>query len=120
MELLKETNERTWYLVKSWITKVGLPARIQQCVWKHKGLVNLHDHYTGYVQVPEKNKKPYYDSDTEVHGGITFEGTIDGAEGKWIGFDMAHYADENIENPLTYAEEECEKLARTIAEETPG
>ncbi len=116
MELLKETNSGKWYLVKKFTTRAGLEARIQQMVWNRELMpdLSLHDHYTGYVRVPEGDTKVYYDSELEVHGGITYENEINGEEGRWVGFDMAHLGDEHIPRPLEYAENECEKLAEKI------
>lgn len=112
MELISESSERDWYLVKEWKTKAGLTARVHQCKWKIA--IRLPDHYTGYVLVPESNKKNYYDADIDVHGGITFNDSFDGEEGRWAGFDMGHYGDENIQNPLEFAINECERLAGII------
>lgn len=116
MKLLKSTPERDWYLVKEFTTLAGLKARIQQCRWKRTNL--LHDHYTGYVQVPDGDTTNYYDDQdgVDVHGGVTFYDSIEGEEGKWVGFDLAHYGDENLVMPLTYAEDECEKLAAQLTE----
>lgn len=112
MKLIDSSRERDWYLVKEWVTKSGLTARIQQCKWKV--LSSLHDHYTGYVLVPVSNSKVYYDTDTDVHGGVTHDGEMKGVEGRWVGFDLAHLGDEDIKNPLEYTIAECEKLAKQI------
>ncbi len=124
-KLIKEGEERKWYLVKEFTTKAGLPARIQKCVWddqiKSRASM-LHDHYTGYVQKREGDTKKYYDNpDIEVHGGVTFEDSFDGRaevedapSGVWVGFDMAHIYDEKIPNQEEYAEKECEKLAKQM------
>lgn len=120
MKLLSESKERNWYLVKDFVTKAGLRAQICQCVWSNevKAIVkSLHDHYTGYVQVPENDTNTYYDTDkVDAHGGITFENTREDESGRWVGFDLAHLGDEKIEDPLEYAEEECEHIAEQIKE----
>ena len=112
MKILAQSKERTWYLVKEWTTRAGLPARIHMCKWVER--VSLPPHYTGYVQLPEGHAKRYYDSDTDVHGGVTFEGKMKGVAGVWTGFDMAHFGDDRIKNPENYAEDECERLAKII------
>lgn len=117
MKLLKEGKERKWYLVKEWVTRAGLRARINQCVWNDeikKIAPSMTDHYTGYVHKRLDDTKQYYDSDTDVHGGVTFEDAIEGEEGIWVGFDMAHLWDEKIPDQLEYAEQECEKLAKQM------
>jgi hypothetical protein len=119
MKLLHQTHERAWYLVKEWTTEAGLSARIQKCVWNDevKALVpSLTDHYTGYVQKRSDDTKVYYDSEVDVHGGVTFEDTLEDASGVWAGFDMAHLGDENISEPLKYAERECENLAKQMTQ----
>lgn len=124
-EILK-TKERTWYLVDEWTTKAGLLARIHKCEWdkemiadmeKHVGHKSvLHDFHTGYVQVPEGVTPD--ENKLDVHGGVTFSlaelGMLD-LKGKWIGFDMAHFGDEDIQGASAYAKEECEKLAEQIS-----
>ena len=117
MKLLKEGTERKWFLVKEWTTKVGLLARVQKCVWNDnvKSFApSLSDFCTGYVQKRADDTKKYYDSDTDVHGGVTFEGDLEGEKGVWVGFDMAHLWDERITNQEEYAETECEKLAKQM------
>lgn len=130
MRLLIETKGRNWYLVKEWTTGGGLPARIQQCKWAmndpesdiYKMMAeqipgyksSLHDHFTGYVRIPDGDKTEYYDSqEIDVHGGVTFCGELDEEAGRWIGFDLAHYNDERMsdEVAIAYATVECERLS---------
>jgi hypothetical protein len=117
-KLIVRNRERSWFLVKEFVTKVGLKARICQCVWSDeikKFGTSLHDHYTGYVQIPEEDTHRYYDdSEIDVHGGVTYQNVIDGEDGEWAGFDLGHLGDEYISNPIEYAEAECEKLAEQI------
>lgn len=117
MELLKETKERSWYLVEEWTTKAGLKARVQKCVWSDevKSIASsLHDFCTGYVQIPEGSVREW-EKEMDVHGGITFgPDALDGESGLWIGFDMAHILDENIPDQEAYAHAECEKLAEQV------
>lgn len=116
-KLIDEGRERTWYLVKEWVTKAGRPARIQQCVWSDEVKAHarsLPDHYCGYVLKRLNDKKNYYDSSANIHGGVTHEGPLKTAEGVWVGFDMAHVGDENIPDPLEYATKECEKLGKIL------
>lgn len=122
MKLLKQDKERAWYLVKEWRTRAGLLARVHQCKWGelvHNTAPSLHDFYTGYVQVPEGMELKDTENTLEAHGGITFgyptpsKLPIEGADGLWVGFDMAHLGDETNQD-LAYAVEECEKLAEQI------
>lgn len=116
-KFLSEGKERNWYLIKEWTTKVGLPARVQQCVWNEKVrklAPSLGDSfYTGYVQKRADDTKKYYDSDTDVHGGVTFENELNGEKRIWVGFDMAHFGDEERQSE-EYAIEQCEKLAEQM------
>lgn len=113
MKLIKESKERSWYLVKEWVTESGLKARVCQCVWNDEvqKITSLDDHFTGYVKVPEG--LDFEVKDIDVHGGVTFDNTIDGEEGRWIGFDYAHYGDEGG-GSLEEAERECELLATQL------
>lgn len=121
-KILRETKERTWYVVKEWTTKAGLPARIQKCEWNARVKAyapSLHDFCTGYVRLPDGFKVLYSELEQklEVHGGMTFCGELaeeTGESGTWAGFDMAHIGDETIPNPEEYAEKECEQLANQI------
>jgi hypothetical protein len=122
MKLIATNRERTWYLVKEWVTAAGLKAHICQCVWSSKFKTiapSLHDHYTGYVEVPAGDTHNYYDDQIiQVHGGVTFCNQVMGPvcqPGKYAGFDLAHLGDENIPNALEYATTECERLAQQIA-----
>lgn len=122
MELLKESRSCSWYLVKEFTTEAGLAARVHKCVWNRDLMpdLSLHDHHTGYVQLPEGKTLSEQESEAlEVHGGITFsEGSFknidEKVEGRWIGFDMAHLGDENIPEPLAYCVLQCEVLAKQL------
>lgn len=117
MKLLTERGERKWFLVKEWKTEAGLLARIQKCVWNDEiksRAPDIEDFCTGYVQKRTEDTKKYYESDTDVHGGVTFESDLEEAGGIWVGFDMAHFGDENIKNQEEYAQKECEKLAKQM------
>ena len=120
MQIIKEGKERVWFLVREWKTKAGLKARVNLCVWservKARSSVGMTDYYAGYVQIPYE----YKIENTElfdVHGGITYgypqPTDLEGAEGKWTGFDMAHYGDENKQSE-EYAVGQCESLAEQI------
>lgn len=115
MEEIKKDGERTWYLVKEWTTKAGNKARIHKCEWSpliQKTAPSLHNFYCGYVQVPADAKID--EEKIGVHGGITFsKGKLLEENGEWVGFDMAHLGDENVQD-LDYAVAECEKLAAQV------
>lgn len=117
--IISDDRETTWYLIKEWETKSGLTARVQQCVWKVTVL--LKPHYTGYVQVPDNIKLHDTENTLDVHGGVTFgypePRELKGADGLWVGFDMAHYGDEDRQD-LNYAISECERLAEQIVAPT--
>ncbi len=114
-KIKRDGTERDWYLVKEWVTKAGILARIHQGVWSDKVkkiAPSLHDYFTGYVQVPIG--QVINEDIIDVHGGVTFsKGELIGARGEWVGFDMGHACDENLQN-IEYAEQECEKLAEQI------
>lgn len=118
IKLLKDDFERSWYLIKEFKTKSGLLARIHQCVWKQSVVMfsRIQPHYTGYVQVP-KGFKMEDTQELEVHGGVTFgyphPSRLLKSKGLWVGFDMAHYGDENRQD-LGYVIKQCEKLAKQI------
>lgn len=116
MKKLREGKERDIYLIKEWETNAGLKAFIVQFVWKIPNThLNNHNYYCGYVEKRLDDSKTYYDTDTDIHRGITFEGFIkELSEKELVGFDMAHYGDENISSPVKYAEKECEKLAELL------
>lgn len=113
--ILSKGYESTWYMIKQWRTKAGFMARIHKCVWSYRIKSqggSIFDHYCGYVMKDNLDDSDYSnDPNIDVHGGVTLEGTIEGVDGKWVGFDMAHLGDENIKEPVQFAEEECEKLA---------
>lgn len=110
--LIKAGEERDWWLIKEWTTKAGLRAQINQCEWKLTKL--LPDHFTGYVLVPEDDKTDYYTKYDllDVHGGVTFYGDLNNDGKTWVGFDTAHYGDDNVK--LSYVVRECEKLAEQL------
>lgn len=66
-------------------------------------------HRCGYVRLPEGH--PWHDVSSEdealdgvrVHGGVTFCGELDEAEGIWLGFDCAHSDD--ARDPSLYDDE---------------
>ena len=53
--------------------------------------------WCGYVRLPDEHPwQAYRDGDDvplDVHGGVTFFGPIPGRDGRWVGFDTAHYGD---------------------------
>lgn len=119
-EKLVGDGERTFYLVGEFSAH-GLTCRVHQGVPSEevkKIAPSVHDWYMGYVRIPEGDETNYSNSDDiEVHGGVTFEGgftQVFGIEGKWVGFDMAHWGDEKIPNPKDYAIEQTIKLAMQV------
>lgn len=116
-KLIQTSRERKWYLIKKWKTKAGLTAYVNLCEWDREFIKSdiLPDHYTGYVEVPNGDETDYYrDGELNVHGGVTFCGIMQDIGSKVVGFDMAHYGDEKIPNPIEYAVEQCEKLAHQM------
>lgn len=120
MQLIKENKECNWYLVKDWTTKSGLRAQVLKRVWNDevKNIASsLHDNCCGYVQYMKDDDFNY--NDLDVHGGITFGPSQDhwnkDDTTTWIGFDMAHWGDENIADHESYAEKECERLAEQLS-----
>ncbi len=104
---------------KEWTTKAGLKAYV---------LFVNGSHHCGYVESPEKFIEDSYDShyDIDVHGGLTFAGTISDINESWLfGFDAAHLGDKtaysndpgDIFRDLDYMINECEALAKQIKEQ---
>lgn len=89
---------------------------------------------TGYVLIPEGHPlhgKHYDEIDLDVHGGLTYSdiittesakafGLSDNELGMWmIGFDTAHY-DDNEENcPMEYVQIEANRLMQQVIEFNP-
>ena len=69
--------------------------------WEHSGMECAIRHGAfgapcGYVRVPEGHPfhgKGYDRCDVDAYGGLTCAGSIDGEDGWWLGFDMAHDGD---------------------------
>lgn len=72
--------------------------------WEWAGLICeiwfvRSDHYCAYVQLPwyhPAHGKGYGEDelyDVEVHGGLTFAGTLNDDDYWWVGFDCAHSGD---------------------------
>ena len=119
MKKIAENKEQNWFLVEEWETKSGQKAMVLKCEWRLMKEMekllghppHLHDFFTGYVQLPEGKKLSKKQQDKiNVHGGVTFYGEKTDFPGTWVGFDMAHYGDENMQS-LEYAKKECENLA---------
>lgn len=99
--------------------------------WKHNGMTcvirhGAFDEPCGYVQIPEDHVLyglDYFDYPDfvrlYVHGGITFSGELDGMQGWYVVFDMAHFRDFD---PLDYkkcvrTDKECEQETNRLAEQ---
>lgn len=99
--------------------------------WKHHGMtcVVIHSFFDapcGYVEIPEGHplyKVNYFDYPNSVvlyvHGGITFSGELDGLQGWYVGFNMAHFGDFD---PVGHTKcvttgKECEQETNRLAEQ---
>ena len=82
-------------------------------------------HHCGYVAVPEKYIEESHNKhyNLEVHGGLTFAGTISDIDESWLfGFDAAHLGDATTYSSypgdtfkdVYYMTNECELLAKQI------
>lgn len=125
-------------VVKSWVAKAGLNAYVL--------LVNGGSHHCGYVEVPEAIGHLDFEGwnidspSIEVHGGVTYQGKPEWANGKQvIGYDCAHCDDmmkcpehfkgtsmENISMCTTgkwrdeeYCVNECESMAEQLIKLIP-
>ena len=112
----------SYKVIKSWVTEAGLNA----CVL----LVNDGSHHCGYVEVPEAIGHLDFEGwddnspDISVHGGVTYQGKPEWANGKQvIGFDCAHagdktkysYIDDNdVWRDEEYCTNECESMAKQL------
>jgi len=57
------------------------------------------------------------DSIVNVHGGLTYSGTLLGDDGGWwFGFDTGHYRDTPEDQDEQYVIVQCERLAAQLAE----
>ena len=106
-----------------WVTAAGLRA-----AWirdPHLGFL------CGYVEAPESMRGvDYADTEYEVHGGLTFSGSLAG-QTWWFGFDCAHAGDARPDETWSsvlgsaskravyrtagFVEAQCEKLAAQLA-----
>lgn len=71
--------------------------------------------FCGYVRLPEDHK--FYGKDVNelenlftVHGGVTFAGALDEADGFYVGFDCAHLGDTPEVQDEAYTLDECKRL----------
>jgi hypothetical protein len=76
-----------------------------------------HGYACGYVGVPEGHpwyKKDYDSIDAHVHGGLTWSDWFVGTDKPdglwWVGFDTAHYGDNQTNCNKAYCENEVEEL----------
>lgn len=99
---------------KDWVTASGLRA-----------VVVNDTHRCGYVAVPKGHpafKKDYGDLQIDAPGGLTYaRGTnenypVAATEVWWLGFDCAHWDDMQNPKSLQYCENECEAIAKQLAE----
>ncbi|QNQ83797.1 hypothetical protein FP435_04735 [Lactobacillus sp. PV037] len=96
------------------IVHAGVPEEIKQI--EEKFDFRAWSWYCGYVQV-RKYLTEEQESDLIAPGGITYEGDLEryGIEGKFVGFDTAHYFTEDYtEQDVAKA---CEDLAKQLNEE---
>lgn len=104
---------------KQWLSANGMRCMV---------VIHPMKHRCGYVETSSSNglyeeayDKIYNENiSIEVHGGITFSGRLDFADGYWLGYDCAHSMDKThfnpkgIERSLEYCVEQCELLSRQI------
>lgn len=77
--------------------------------------------FCGYVRLPEDHKfygKKFDEIDglVSVHGGVTFAGELDSADGFYIGFDCAHAGDSPKVQDEAYTLGECKRLVDQLIE----
>ena len=100
-------------LVYRWTTEAGLDA----CI-----LFVNDSHHCGYVVPPESIQGLHYDQyGCDVHGGLTFGGTMEDLGGNHaVGFDCAHcgdktkYSSDGVFRDAAYVQDQCEKLAKQL------
>ena len=107
--------ERKSKLAKKWIYKGKLCIIIFH-KWTLPIKTSLNNYYTGYVQ-SSLNKK-YQNLDIEVHGELTFRGSLKhfnpDLKGFFYGFDTGHAFDTPEKQDLAYCIKECESLAEQL------
>lgn len=114
----------------------GEPDRVE---WMHhtglecRALRGPVGAWCGYAGVPKGHPLygvDYISLDVEVHGGLTFAGTMRGSESWWLGFDCSHAGDLSPSTlalgfppypgetyrDLAYVQGQVEQLARWMAE----
>lgn len=107
------------------ILKIGFDAVTKRHVGGLSFPINT-EWFCGYVGVPPKSALygvEWNDDkliDVEVHGGVTFGGTLDLPDPRfrgvwWIGFDCNHYMDRGNPKDADYAEAECRSLAAQLS-----
>ena len=97
--------------------------------WEHAGMTCAIRHGVfgcpcGYVRIPEGHpfyEKSYDDCDVDAWGGLTYSGRIEGEDGWWLGFDMAHccdveYAPGTFEARPLRTDEDCSRETEALAE----
>ena len=108
-------KERESKLVKQWDYKGKLCIIIFN-KWTLSITTSLKDYYTGYVQ--SSLNKNYNDLDVKVHGGLTFENSLEhfnpDLKGFFYGFDTGHAFDNPKVQDLNYCIRECEQLAEQL------
>jgi hypothetical protein len=108
---------REFNVEKDWRTECGLRA----AVIKHNSYLT---HRCGYVEVPQDHGLYNISYEeifeyVDVHGGLTFSGSIPFEDSYWFGYDCAHSFDlaTNVkERSLDYCINECEILAKQLHE----
>lgn len=127
--------------LKEWRTASGLTARvIENNLFEEGALVppaisqitlDISYWVNGYVGVGIDHplyQQEYNDAGfgraeperyLEVHGGLTFSGKMEDSDLWWFGFDTNHCNDGPHTKNEQYVSEQCEELARQLAEYMP-
>ena len=111
-------QEIEFKIVKKWMWK-GKQCVIIKGVWCNQVkqiASSLHDWYCGYAET--NLSEDYNKVDINVHGGLTFGGTLDEFKNKrFYGFDTAHAFDNTpkVQN-LEYVTKEVESMVEQLIE----
>lgn len=94
---------------------------IVKLLWNIGNFMMQNRWFCGYVRLPGDHK--FYGKDVSeledlltVHGGVTFAGALDDADGFYVGFDCAHAGDSPKVQNEAYTLDECRRLVDQLIE----
>ena len=109
--LVVQETERMFYpesAVEAWIFE-GIPCFIRKIEF-YTGIVH---HYAGYAVIIGMKETNYFGMDIHVHGGVTYAEKMENVDAVVIGFDCAHWGDDNSAQTrdIAWLKKETETMA---------